>query len=324
MQRVLIVGARAVGQVFGRHLQAGGAHVDVLVRPSQVEAARAGFVMYPLNRHHPRREPVRFVPDDVLDAPEAIPSDRYDQVYLCLPSPALHAEGLVAAVAAHAGEAIVTFITAAIGDRELMASHVPEERLVQAFIGLISYAAPLPGEAVPEPGTAYWFPPMVRSGVAGPDAARDAVASALEAGGLPAQSLSAMQTSGMSGAVLMPHLLALEACGWSLSTLRGSPRLAEAGAATDEARAIVAAREGLDAPGHLPPTLMWLVLAGAPWVFPFPLEAYLERHFTKVGDQTRLNVRKSIEQGRALELPTPHLEALIEAVAPQVADGPPS
>lgn len=324
MTRALIVGAGAIGQVFGRHLQLGGAHVTVLDRPTRCEQARAGFAMYPLNQAHPRRAAVRFVPDGVIDGPEAMADHAFDQVYLCVPSPALHAEDLAARVADHAGDAIVTFITAAIGDRALLQAHVPEDRLVQAFIGLISYAAPLPGEQVPEQGTAYWFPPMVRSGVAGPAQPRDAVTGALDGGGLPVQALDTLQTSGMSGAVLMPHLLALEACGWSLSALRGSPRLAEAAAAADEARAIVASLEGRDTPGHLPPALMWLVLAGAPWVFPFPLEAYLARHFTKVGDQTRLNVRRYIEHGQTAGRPTEHLEALIEAVPPSASDAPPN
>ena len=46
--RVCIVGAGAVGQVYGLHLQRGGAEVSFLVRDKYAEETAAGMVLHPL------------------------------------------------------------------------------------------------------------------------------------------------------------------------------------------------------------------------------------------------------------------------------------
>ena len=57
-RKVLIVGAGAVGQVYARHAQLGGAEVTFFVRDKYREEVSRGFDMYPLNRRG--TEPVRF------------------------------------------------------------------------------------------------------------------------------------------------------------------------------------------------------------------------------------------------------------------------
>ena len=65
--RVLIVGAGAVGQVYGHHLQRGGAEVTFLVKPRYETDARAGFTLWRLRRlGRPRR---------VIMAEHAVTSD---------------------------------------------------------------------------------------------------------------------------------------------------------------------------------------------------------------------------------------------------------
>ena len=65
---VLIVGAGAVGQVYGRHLALGGAHVHYFVREKYADECRRGFTFYPLNRRKPRAAPVHMAvaPGDIL------------------------------------------------------------------------------------------------------------------------------------------------------------------------------------------------------------------------------------------------------------------
>ena len=46
LKRVLIVGAGSVGQVYGRHLQLGGAEVRFLVRPQYVEGLQGELPMF--------------------------------------------------------------------------------------------------------------------------------------------------------------------------------------------------------------------------------------------------------------------------------------
>ena len=56
MMRALIVGAGAVGQVFGHHLAKAGAEVSFLVKPKYVAECERGFMLYKL----PRTEGERF------------------------------------------------------------------------------------------------------------------------------------------------------------------------------------------------------------------------------------------------------------------------
>ena len=83
--RALIVGAGAVGQVYGYHLQQAGWEVGFLVRPKYAEAARSGFTLYPLNKPH-RGRPVRFEGLEVYDSAEAAAEQSWDQVWLAVSS----------------------------------------------------------------------------------------------------------------------------------------------------------------------------------------------------------------------------------------------
>ena len=112
----------------------------------------------------------------------------------------------------------------------------------------------------------------------------------------------------------MPHLVALEAEGWSLAGLRKGEHVKTASAASKEALAVVAAFTDTEVPGFMAclvrPCLMRLLLGVAPWAVPYPLEVYLKYHFTKVADQTRLMIGTYIEQGKQRDLPVANLEAL--------------
>ena len=88
---MLIVGAGAVGQVYGWHLQRGGATVGLVIRPRQREEAAAGFVHYPLNEG---RDPkvIRRVWRDytAVETPEQVAAaGPWDQLWLCVSATAL-------------------------------------------------------------------------------------------------------------------------------------------------------------------------------------------------------------------------------------------
>ncbi len=83
--RILLVGAGAVGQVYGRHLQLGGADISFLVRPQYAAAVRRGFDLYPL-RKRGRRDAVRLQDFAVLTETAAVAAQRWDAVFLCVSS----------------------------------------------------------------------------------------------------------------------------------------------------------------------------------------------------------------------------------------------
>ena len=85
---ILIVGAGAVGRVYGHHLAKGGARVSVWVRPRHEAELRAGVEVHRV-RSRKKRERERFVPAEVLTTFDAIAARRFDQIWLCVPGDAL-------------------------------------------------------------------------------------------------------------------------------------------------------------------------------------------------------------------------------------------
>ena len=318
-RRVLVVGAGAVGQVYGRHLQLGGAEVTFFVRDRYRATVERGFDMYTLNGRRPT-EPVRFEAFSVVTHPDEVAARRFDQVYLTVSSPALAGAWLRELVAAAGDATIVALQPGKDDEAVLLAAGVPAERLVSGMITLISYSAPLPGETrFPRPGMAYWFPPMAPMPLSGPRERAAAVVDALRAGKLPAKRHPDVPSSvAFPSAILMPYLVALETAGWSFREL-GRGRAIELGArAAREALAVVAAGSGrrpsLGARLMARPRMLRLALWFGRRVTPLPLEIYLREHFTKVHDQTIEFMLGYIAKGKHAGLEVTALEQLVAEV----------
>ena len=302
MMRALIVGAGAVGQVFGHHLARGGAEVTFLVKPAHAEAARAGFTLY----HLPRTEPIALAARVVTE-----PSAGYDQVYLAVASPALRGDWF-GELARATGDATIVLLAAGLDDDARVLAHLAPARFVQAGIHFLAYGAPLPGETrFAAPGTAYWLFPG-KAPVSGERA--DDVVRAMATGGLPARRVrDAADANAFPSAVLGAVVAALEAGDWAFSALRGRPGELGAAAAR-EAMAIVARERGRRVPLALrafgSPRLLRAALGVARRVAPVDLEAYMQAHFTKVGDQMHEGLRAYVERGRAASLDVTALEQL--------------
>lgn len=281
-----------------------------LVRPRAAAACEAGTTLYPLVRRG-EREPVTFKADSVFTSLEDVAKERWDQVWLCVPATALD-EGWLLAIAGAVGEALVVALPPGLDSEPRIRRAFPGDRVVPGLIGIMSYQAPLPGEEVPRPGIAYFFPPGSPTAFGGPHAV--AVAGALRAGGCPAVTKRDVATTSVFGScVLMPVVAALEAAGWSFAELRRGPLLTLAAEASREAMGIASARLGVRAPlfGYLVRGwILGLVLALAPRLVPFELEAFLRHHFTKVGDQTRLLLGEYCRDGEARGLGTLALGSL--------------
>lgn len=313
--RALLVGAGAVGQVYGRHLALGGAEVSFFVREKYAEEMRRGVQVYPLNRKKRERwTPVEFADYGVVTTVDEVREGGFDQVWLCVSATALRGDWLGELLAAAGEAATVVLLQPGLEDRDFLLERVAEERLVQGVISLISYQAPLPVQAdeIAVPGVAYWFPPMGPSPFFGERAQE--VVSALKAGRCPATiSRRGVRSAAGMSAVLMPHLVALEGAGWSFSGLRKSGYLADAAAASKQALGVVKARKGVGTRmlGLLArPFAMKMLLRVAPKVVPLPLEPYFEYHFTKTGDQTRFMLEEYAANGRAAGLPVDAIERL--------------
>ena len=309
--RVLVVGAGAVGQVYGRHLHAGGATVTFLVKPAHLKKLSRPFRLYPLNVGHRTEGPLIF--DDFEMVSDISDEAVFDQVWLCVSSTALR-QGWFPRFAAKLGDATLVSLLPGLQDRDFLLQYVPEEQLVTGLISLISYQAPLPGEMECKPGIAFWFPPASPTPLSGPDRRRDQAVTLLRAGKQPVKvhrDVGAL--SGFPTAVLMPLLVGLEASDWTFEGFRRGPYARLSLEGVSEALAIVSAHQNLPTPywGRLLGrvslrTALWL----APRIVPLPLEAYLQYHFTKVGAQTRFFIDAYIEIGLTHGLSTAALSVL--------------
>lgn len=324
----LVVGAGAVGQVYGEALARGGARVTFYVRERYRDETARGFTLVQLSGRG-RRAARRFEGAGVVTSPAEVAALRLHQVYLAIPSTGLVEPWLGELIAA-IGEATLVNLTPSAGDREVvLAAGMPPDRLVDGFISIVSYHAPLPGSSerapagehgspVPE-GTTVWFPPMSPNLFSGPRDRTAAVVSALRAGGLPAAVHRDVPTrTAFMSSAFMAILLALEAHGWSLARLRREG-LSLAAAGARQAMHVIAHAFGSPPLGMrlvLWPPILRMVLRLAPRATPFPLEPYLRYHFTKVGAQTRHIIGVAIERGRAAKLPVDQLEQLLASAGP--------
>lgn len=322
--RILLVGAGAVGQVYGLCLQRGGARVDYLVRPKYVEELAAGVTLYEIHGKRGRR-PVRFVPDGVFGSSAALEAHRYDQVWLCISTSALDKalsskRSDISQLLGRLHGASLVVLQPGADVRDRIAERVPTAQIVDGGIAMVAYQAPLVEGELGEhdgepdaPGIAFL---LAKSPFTG--RAAETIVQILRAGGCPAQVRENTRAFGAhSSSTLMPVIVALEGAGWKIAELRKGRWAELAAKGGEEARAVTEARLGVP-----PPTAMSLIgtsalklaTLGAPRLAPFDLEVYLRYHFSKVRDQTRLLTDRFIEEGQRLGVATPALRELRERV----------
>ncbi|MFY0563171.1 ketopantoate reductase family protein [Archangium lansingense] len=313
--RVLLVGAGAVGQVFGKYLQAAGCELSFLVKEKYADEARHGFTLYELGILEKDPEPTTFSGFGVQVSNEEVAARRWDQVWLCVSSTALRAGSWVSELARATGEATWVMLQPAIDDREWLLQWIPPERLVSGMIPFISFHAPLkPGERYSRPGTAFWMPPLSPGLFSGPPERLQPVIRTLRAGGYPARaSQEVARDAAIPTAVLTAFVNGLEAADWSFERFLQHDSLERVTQAAREAVQIAASHTKGSASTVLPllrPMLFKLLLPVAAQLTPFDLETYLKVHFTKVGEQTRLMMRMYVDLGRSAGLPVEHLQTL--------------
>lgn len=310
--RVLLVGAGAVGQVFGKYLRAAGCELSFLVKEKYADEARRGFTLHELGILEKDPEPMTFSGFGVHVSNEEVAARRWDQVWLCVSSTALRSGNWVGELARATGEATWVMLQPALDDREWLLQWIPPERLVSGMIPFISFHAPLkPGERYPRPGTAFWIPPMTRGLFSGPPERLREVIRTLRAGGYPARpTQDVARDVAIPSAVLTVFVKGLEAAGWSFERFLQHDSLERVHRAAREAVQVAASHTQGSASAVLPllrPALFKLLLPVAARLTPFDLETYLKVHFTKVGEQTRLMMRTYVDLGRSAGLPVEHL-----------------
>lgn len=316
--RILLVGAGAVGQVYARHLQMGGAEVAFLVRPKYAEEARRGFDLYPLDRKNARTTPVRLEGVGVFTSADEVARERFDAVLLCVAATALREGTWLQDLARATGDALIVGLHGGRDEDMLVREVAGPARHAAGLIGIVSYMAPLPGESVPRPGVAYWLPPLSASPLSGPRERIARVAACFSRGGIRSFVVAdAARGSIVPSAVLGSIVSALEAAGWGWADARKGDHLALACAAARENAGTALATIGERPPFALRllrPFALRVVMRLAPLVAPLDLETYFQAHFTKVGPQMHDNLRQTIRRGEAQGVPTPATRELLRRI----------
>lgn len=309
--QVLIVGAGAVGQVYGRHLAAAGHDVTFFVKPRYAADCAGGMALHRLTHFRVRSEVWRDY--RVISTLEEVAAGRWEQIWLCIASDALRSP-LATDVLALAGTATVVCLQPGPEDGDRISAQLTDPaQMVQGLITFISYQSPLPGRAGPQ-GMAYFLSALAPGLFSGEASRVQAVVQALKQGGMAARTVNDLdEAAGGAEGFLIPLVAGLELHGWRLSGFARSPAFALARAAALETLAILAVARGARVgPQRLllsrPATRVLLFMA--PKVLPLALEPYLEYHFSKVGVQTRQMLESYIAMGQHQALPVEHLQEL--------------
>lgn len=308
----LIVGGGAIGQVYGQSLARGGMQVSYLVRPGQESVAQAGFTLHRLRRFRaPATE--HLVPAQVFTSAAAVRGSSWDMVWLCVASTSL-ASSWLQELRDSVGSATVVSLSQDLRDLPRLGAVWPAEQIIVFTAPELAYRAPLAGE--PLEGIAYWRPPGTNTTLSGTPMRVTPVISTLRRGGAGARNVGRISQGVLQTAQNIPYIAALELAGWSLSALRAGTALAAA--AAHEAASVVAAERGLPAPAGAAETdrKMRRALRLLPLLAPFDVARYLEKHFTKVGAQTRQLLEGWADAGDAQGLPVTHLRQLRRALPP--------
>jgi len=298
---ILIVGAGAVGLVYGQYFARAGHRVTFFIKEKHRAALEDGVVLVEKRRW--RADRVSHVEDfSLLYEWDEVASQTWDQVVLAISSDALRALPFDT-VRPVTGDATVVMLQPSDADYALLSEYWPAGHIVKGMINLISYYHPLPGEApLDDPAAikiAYFMPPtaMPLSGYSGRVMQTLAL---FRDSGIGCKVVDdAVSASRLPNAVLMTFLCALEACDWQFARLRSDRvLLSELVCAQKDLLKALAHDEGPAqrramklTGGMLCKTLYRMVLRVAPLALPFSLQAYLHEHFMKVRMQTDLYMR---------------------------------
>ncbi|MDX1694428.1 MAG: 2-dehydropantoate 2-reductase N-terminal domain-containing protein [Ketobacteraceae bacterium] len=319
MYRVLIVGAGAVGQVYGHFMQRGGASVSFLVKEKYQEACEKGFSLYRSRRSGlgPREY---YQADHIYTDYEDVAQQQFDHVWLAMSSNDLRGEWL-SELREAIGDTTLVMLQPDLEDRDYVLKYFPESQLVYGIINFISYQTPLPDLPSHHPdadkeGVAYLMLPMMSAEFSGHHERLPAVMEALSAGRFPVRAQQNVpRIYADRSAWMIPLVAVLELENWSIKRLLRSGSLDLAVEGARQALAIVAAKF------HRP--LNWtergfslvlvkVLLPVVRFLSPMDAESFIKFQFRKTAPQTRFMLDHFIHQGESRGMNVTALKTLRE------------
>lgn len=319
MKKILIVGAGAVGQVYGYQFAQAGHQVSFFVKEKYRPSLEKGLTLYNLNSDKKKTKPITFSNFDTLSSWEDVKSSgeqqSWDQVYLCISSTALLNYDFDAMKAAVGEQTTIILLQPGPNDYALATQHINADRIIQGMITLISYDAPLTGESVPTPGIAYWLPPLTATPFSGESTRlKDVIATFKSAGMAATSNPDLREEAPYPTALLMTFLTALEANDWNFDQLKANKKIQQQMITAQRQAFNTIAKDNNKRPpiwnNWLKPWMVRVAIRFAPKALPMDIETYFQFHFTKVKDQTKLFMQNYIESATKNGLPVSELATL--------------
>jgi ketopantoate reductase len=312
--KVLVVGAGAVGQVYGLYFERGGADVSFYVKPKYVPHLKAGLTLFPLNQG--KNPPaIRLKNYRVISELHEVAQTMWDVVLLTVPSDALYSPWLSEFSSQINTQATIISLQPGHNDRQELLKYFPEKNVIPGVITLISFATPLDASGPQENGMAFWFPPLTKAFFDGESTVVSEIIRILNAGGFPAARKKLLDDPGFvyfGSTFLNLFIRNLELNEWELGAFHNDEVSKLLKDSTLEGFEVVSKKFSLSTPffkHFLGKTFYNLAIKLALKMMPFDLEKYLKIHFTKVAPQMRKNLHDLISEGHKYNLP---LKALIK------------
>lgn len=316
---ILIVGAGAVGLVYGRHFSEAGHKVSFFVKEKYQQALldnqqdHGGERLYFLNKDKVQAKPLLF--KDFNTVTEWNSNTQYDLIVLAISSNALRTLPLLE-IKQQLGTNTLLMLQPSQTDFEHLSTVIAQEQIVQGMISLISYQTPLSNyqypNSTPASGIAYYLPPM-KMPISGLDPERASSTTKLfNDSKIPAKKVNnAVNESKMPSAFLMTFLCVLEAADWKFSTLTNAKDLLKKLSLGQQELLPLQIASSNSPLGKLKLGLVKIItkLVLRPWLYylllkisdkavPLPLEAYLEYHFSKVREQTKIYMEEYAQSSK--------------------------
>lgn len=330
---ILIVGAGAVGLVYGHHFTQAGHQVTFLVKDKyQLELEQEDTILYYLNKDQSLQKPIRFKQFSVITRWEDV--SGFDLIALTISSNALRNLPLELIKEKMASRTSLLMLQPSHEDYLHLSKSIASDRILQGMITLISYHTDDINHNISLPGTAYYLPPLPMplstsqsaENSTAQSTAEEALADALDLfnhSSIKARRVdSAIDESRLMSAFFMTLLCVLEAANWEFDRLNNSPLLLQH-LSKAQKELLPHKIAGTGFPLKIKQALVVFILK--PWfyksliwlspkVLPLPIEAYLKKHFLKVRPQTVMYLQDYYSQ-----LPSKALADLIFLIGEQTA-----
>ena len=292
MSDILIVGAGAVGQVFGYYLSKGGQNVTYFVKEKYLSTVRERFL---LHRVFSRKkiETYEWSSFEVLSALSELSNRSWKQIWVCISSDALSSEFTREVLSALPPRSSVFGFQPGPFDRERLTELCPQCTVSMGTINFSSTASPIVEIQKRRGGLVFFIPSYIPILFEGERSVTDTAVHFLSAGGMKAKSKPGAWEEMVSfGPLLISFVAGLELAGWKFQSFLKDSELAKLTARAAE-QGSIAVKDYFN-PSSSTLSIKFLTTSfvyNLIWKFfrkmmPFDFEEFFRVHFSKLYNQT--------------------------------------